>query len=242
MNSITRRLLLSTALLSGLLFFSVSLSAQTIRGSGNIQSQTRETGNFNSISSAGIFKIIITQGNSTAVKVETDDNILPYVITEVQGNELKLETKSNVNLKPSKEVDVYITVNKLDNVLISGACSLESTNTLKQYQLDFNLSGTSNLNLDLDVKRLSTSISGTGNATFKGKSTTSDYRISGTGNIDAKSLTNDNATVAISGMGKIHVNAEKQLNVFVSGMGKVWYQGNPQITQSVSGMGSITKE
>lgn len=239
----TKKLLcLGTALLLGIFLSAGTVFAQTVAGDGNIQTQSRETGNFKEISSSGIFHLVLTQGNTTAVKVRADANILPYIITEVDGNRLKLKTKRGVNIKPTKSIMVYITVNKLDDITVSGTGTVESTNTLQQDHLGVTISGSSEINLDLQVSKLSASVSGTGKGTLKGKCTQSDYRISGTANIDAGKLVADDSKIAISGVGKLHVNAQKQLDISISGMGKVWYQGNPRISQAVSGMGKVMHE
>lgn len=228
--------------LAGLSVLAKPAAAQQIEGNGQMQSQNREAGNFNEISSSGPFDIVLTQGNTTSVKVEAESNLLPYIITEVQGNKLVLKTKKGVDLKPDHEITIAITFKDLNQLKISGAGSLKGTNTLKLDRLALAVSGTTKVDLSLQSNSLSMGISGTTRADLKGSAAQADYRISGTADIDASDLISDNARVAVSGAGKLHVNASKKLDVSISGVGKVWYKGNPAISQSVSGMGVVRQE
>lgn len=227
-----------------LLFSLCSLScyAQRITGNGNIQSQQREAGNFTKIDCSGTFHIFLTQGNATQVKVETDENLLPYVVTEVNGNTLDLKTKRGISLDPSKSINVYVTLTQLDALNISGVCKAQSQNTLQSDHLKIGVSGTADMDLRLSTGSLTTTISGTAKMNLQGKATSSEFRISGSGDVMAGDLNTDNTEAHISGMGKLHVNAQKSLTVSVSGMGKVWYKGNPVINESISGMGKVMKE
>lgn len=222
--------------------FSLSCYAQRITGNGNIQSQMRETGNFHKIDCSGTFHVFLTQGNETQVKVETDENLLPYVITEVNGNTLDLKIKKDISVNPSKSIKVYITLPELDALNVSGVCKVQSQNTLQSDHLKIGVSGTADMDLKISTASLKTAISGTAKMNLQGKATFAEFQISGSGNVMADNLIADNTEAHISGMGKLHVNAQKKLKVSISGMGKIWYKGNPAVNESISGMGKIMKE
>lgn len=233
--------------ISALLFSSVllatSCSAQhRITGNGNIQTQSRSANNFTRIDCSGSFTIFLTQANSTGVKIETDENLFPYIITEVKGDKLVLKTKKGVNIKPSKSVKVYLTMKNIEALNVSGASKIQSQNMLQTDELKLSVSGSADMNLQLKTNSLSTDISGAGKMDVKGNATSTEYHISGTADVKADDLVTDNTEVHISGTGKLHVNAQKKLDVSISGIGKVWYKGNPEVAESVSGMGKIAKE
>lgn len=227
--------------LAGLLI-SFSCLAQVIAGNGDIQSQSRTTENFSKIDCSGAFHVVLSQGSETQIKVETDANLLPYIIADVSGSRLDLKTKRGVSLKPSKDITVYITLPDLEELNVSGLCKLQSQNTLQSDHLKLDISGTSEINLQLHTGTLNTKISGTSKMNLNGTATSSEYKISGSADILATNLTTENTIVSISGMGKLHVNAQKNLSVNISGMGKVWYKGNPSLRESVSGMGKVRQE
>lgn len=241
MKSVKRSLFV-LAVLAGLSICAFSATAQQVKGNGQVQSENRAAGTFNQITSSGPFDILLTQGNTTSVKVEAESNLLPYIITEVKGNTLILKTKNDVDLKTNQDITIAITVKDLNQLKISGSGSLKGTNTLKLDRLNLIVSGSEKIDLSLQSNNLDMGISGTTKVTLKGAASRTTYRISGTADIDASGLVSDNAQVAVSGVGKLHVNAQKKLDVSVSGVGKIWYKGNPSVSQSVSGMGVVRQE
>lgn len=237
-----KSILSAAGIFMALSLFSFSCLAQKITGNGNIQSQIRETSNFNKVDCSGTFHIFLTQGNETQVKVETDENLLPYIVTEVNGSTLDLKIKKDISVNPSKSIDVYISLPELDALNISGVCKAQSQNILQSEHLKISVSGTADMDLKISTTSLKTAISGTAKMNLQGKATSAEFQISGSGNVMAGDLVADNTEAHISGMGKLHVNAQKELKVSISGMGKIWYKGNPAINESISGMGKIIKE
>lgn len=238
----TKKIIAIMATFTGLFLFSIACFAQTISGNGDIQSQERKTGNFTGITCSGTFHVILTQGNENNLKVETDENILPYVVTEVKGNELDLRTKKGVTVRPTHSINVYITLKNLEAFNVSGVCKAESRNILRSDHLKVIISGSADLNLKVSTGPLVANVSGTSKMNLQGKASSSDFHISGSADVMAGDLITDRSDVHVSGMGKLHLNPQKTLNVSISGMGKVWYKGNPAINESVSGMGKVMKE
>lgn len=232
-----------SALLFSLALLTVSCSAQhRITGNGNIQTQSRSAGDFTRIDCSGSFTILLTQANSTGVKIETDENLMPYIITEVKGDKLVLKTKKGVNVKPSKAIKVYLDLKNIEALNVSGVAKVQSQNTLQADDLKLAVSGSAHVELQLKAHSLKTDISGAGKMDVKGNVTSAKYHISGTADVMAEDLMTDNTEIGISGTGKLHVNAQKKLNVSISGIGNVWYSGNPEVAESVSGMGKIAKK
>jgi hypothetical protein len=240
-----RSLIISIAILTGLLLIFTQGFAQhhgNIKGDGNIKSQARAIKDFSRVDCSGTFHIFITQGNNTSVKVEADQNLLSYIITEVSGDKLTIKTKKNVNINPSRPVNVYLSTKQIKALNLSGVCKVQTQNTLQADHLKVGISGSSDMNLQLKSTSFTSDISGTGKLTLQGNTTSAAYNISGTADVKATDFISDNTEVQISGMGKLHVNASKKLEVSVSGMGKVWYKGKPAISESISGMGKVTAE
>ena len=52
--------------------------------------ETRQVSNFDSIELSGSGDVIVTQGGSESLAIETDDNVMKYVKAEVEGRTLKL--------------------------------------------------------------------------------------------------------------------------------------------------------
>ena len=73
-------------------------------GSGVMKSQTREVSDFHAVEIDYPAQVVITQGKAVSVKVEADDNLLPGLITQVQGGTLKIsyKPKDNKRVNPTK--------------------------------------------------------------------------------------------------------------------------------------------
>lgn len=214
---------------------------ETIKGNGNVKQESREASAFTDISTSGVYKVIIEQGNTHSIRVEAEDNLLPYIITEISRGELSIHSKKGYNIQPTKEVRVYITLQKVDRLSASGASGFTSKGKLTSDLIRMDFSGAADANLDIHTRELKVGVSGAGNITLKGNTDKADYVISGAADISALDLPTDEVKLGISGTGKANVFVQKNLNVVISGMGKVKYKGEPSINQIISGMGKISK-
>ncbi|MCW3464333.1 head GIN domain-containing protein [Chitinophaga nivalis] len=214
---------------------------ETIRGNGKVSQEDRTAGSFKEISTSGVFKVVIQQGSTHSIKIEAEENLLPYIETSVSGNELSIHTKRGHNINPTKSVTVYVTMAKVNKLSASGASGFTSTGILKTDRLKLAFSGAADATLDIEAANLEVGLSGASNIKLKGSSSDAEYHISGTADIAALDLESQDVAVSISGTGKAQVFAQKKLEVNISGLGKVKYKGEPTVRQEISGMGKISK-
>ncbi|WP_212005816.1 head GIN domain-containing protein [Chitinophaga sp. HK235] len=214
---------------------------ERIRGNGNIKTENRTAGNFTDISTSGVYRVVVQQGSSNSIKVEAEENLLPYIKTEVSHGELEITTGDNVNLNPTKDMVVYVTLQDVKKLTASGASSFKGVGTLKSKNLTLSFSGAAHADLDLNIGELEVGLSGASKVMLKGKCNKGEYMISGAANADALDLQTEQAEVGVSGSGEASVQVDKKLNANASGTGRVKYKGEPSITQSVSGMGRVRK-
>src|SRR5205085_3408273 len=67
----------------GLFNFSVGFGGE--KGSGKIVTEKRNVSGFKGVDVGGDFQVEITAGKEFAVEIETDDNLLPLIETEVNN-------------------------------------------------------------------------------------------------------------------------------------------------------------
>ncbi|RBL89236.1 head GIN domain-containing protein [Chitinophaga flava] len=215
--------------------------SERVRGNGNIKTENRTAGSFTDISTSGVFKVVVQQGSSNSIKVEAEENLLPYIKTEISHGELQIFTGNNVSLNPTKDMVVYVTLQEVKKLTASGASSFNGVGTLKANNLALSFSGAVHANLDLNIKDLEVGLSGASKVMLKGTCDKGVYTISGAANADALDLQTEQAEVGVSGSGEASVQVDKKLNANASGAGRIKYKGEPSITQSVSGMGRVRK-
>jgi len=70
-----------------------------IRGNGNIKTATHSMSGFKDIEVAGAIDLYVSQGEIVPVKVETDENLLPYIEVFLEGNKLVVRHKEGTCIR-----------------------------------------------------------------------------------------------------------------------------------------------
>lgn len=233
---------MKTALLA-IFFMAVLSSCKMISGNGNVKKETRNPGTFTKIHSSGTADVVITSGSNCAVTVEDDDNLLPYLETNVENGTLQIHYKDGVSVT-NDHAKIYVTAPTLSEVATSGTSNITVSGLLQNPgKISFKTSGVGNIEGEVDAPAISVSISGAGTVKLRGRTKDFDCEISGVGHADCGNLESENTTVSVSGVGGAHVFASVHLNARVSGTGSVHYRGNPQNPEiHTSGVGNITPE
>jgi len=232
----TRRLF-SVLLLFAAIF--TACNARIIRGSGNLITEARQVSNFDSIDLSGVGDVIITQGGSESLSVETDDNIMNYLETVVENGTLKLGFKPGFNMIDPSRLIFNVGVDDLTGLTISGSGNIKSDMIVTD-QLEVAVSGSGEVQItNLSASRVSAEISGSGEVILDGDASAQDVAISGSGSYQADDLCSASVRVDVSGSGEATVCATETLDADVSGSGSVNYYGQASVSFSGSGSGNI---
>ncbi len=226
------------------IFFIAALSScKMMSGNGNVRKETRNLGTFTKVHSSGSADVVITSGSNCAVTVEDDENLLPYLETNVEDGTLEIHYKEGVSVN-TDHAKIYITAPTLSDVTTSGASNIKVSGVLQNPdKISFNTSGVGTIEGEVEAPAVSATISGTGTIKLHGHTKDFECELSGVGHADCGNLQSENTTVSVSGVGVAHVFASVHLNATVSGTGSVHYRGNPQNPEiHTSGVGSVTPE
>ena len=224
-----------------------SVQPRLIKGSGNVIVEDRNVSGFDQIAMAGAGQIIITQGDKESLSIETDDNLLEYISSEVKGDTLEIDFTKDIilssgarnSLQPSAGFVFRISVIDLERVSVSGAADIYS-DKLKTDRLVINFSGAGKIKIgDLNASWLDVSLSGAGDVDLAGKVESQDITISGLGHYGAFNLESQEASVSISGAGGAELWATETLDVVISGAGDVDYYGSPSVNPEITGLGRL---
>ncbi len=209
-----------------------------VKGSGNVVSQTRTVSGFDRVAVSGSGQLSIVQDNQESLTIETDDNLLPLIKSELSGGWLRIGP-DHVNLRPSKTIQYTLHLKNLREVQLSGALGATAP-SINTDRLQFGISGSGNIHVDkLEADDLNVQVSGSGDISLVGHVKTQEIHISGSGTYSAADLQSENATISVSGSGDATVWARGALTGHVSGSGDVKYYGSPQVNSQVSGSGSV---
>jgi Putative auto-transporter adhesin, head GIN domain len=193
-------------------------SSSRLRGSGTAATQTRSLPPFTKVELAGGVNVVVGDGARQLVVVHADDNLLDHVTTRVAAGRLVVgDTGSFTTTAP---LSVVVTVPKLAALALSGGGVLDAAN--------------------LDERTLAVTLSGGGVVHANGKTDRLRLLLSGGGDAELGGLAARDATVRLTGAGRVVVQVTNSLDALVSGAGAIFYSGNPEhVTSNVTGTGAI---
>ncbi len=232
-----------------LLGVTISLSSfaggwHTIKGNGVFKNETREAAGYTSLASGGMMDVEIAYGNSNTIRLEGEENLLPYIETEVKGKMLTIKTKEGYTLKTTQPIKIYVSMTTVNAIAQSGSGSIKGNG---EFSSDDNtsvaMSGSGSVSMNFSsLPSLSLRMSGSGNIDLSGKVQNEvDVKQSGSGNANLDDLSCNNATVQLSGSGNLRIHADKALTAHISGSGNVIYSGDATVASRVSGSGKVRK-
>jgi hypothetical protein len=151
------------------------------------------------------FDIKVTKGTTESLTIEADDDIMPYVRSEVKNGVLMLYLDHKREYRNIKMLKAYVTVKELNLVKLSGACKLVSDNEFKATKFKISLSGASSLKLKINAETLSLNGSGASNIDLTANARTAKFGISGSTKLQL-TLTSETTSLDISGASKISIS------------------------------------
>jgi hypothetical protein len=219
------------------------IGAKKVRGNGVLQAQQRNITDFKGVSVRGDMDVVLVPGSAFSVRVEADENLLPYIETERDGNMLVIAPRKGYNLRPETEMKIYVTAPIINDVEVVGSGNVVSQGIITaNNKLTTDVSGSGDVKLEVDAPEVGAEITGSGNINLGGNTRKFTAEITGSGDLMSFNLLSETTDVEISGSGNAKVFASKQLGIEINGSGNVDYKGNPaSINQNVAGSGNVNK-
>ncbi|MEX2596574.1 MAG: head GIN domain-containing protein [Salibacteraceae bacterium] len=209
-----------------------------IKGNGNVIEKTHPVEAFTSLSISGIYDVELVPGKSK-LTILADENLHEYISFKVDDNNLDIH--SNNKFLNGEQLKLTVFYNKLDELALTGASSVFSSETIKGEKFEIDVSGATELELSVKLKKLIMDLSGGSELYLSGSAEDVILDVSGAAEINAEELMAENVSIDITGAGEVSIGVQKTLNVDVSGAGEVKYIGDPKVTQNISGAGEVKK-
>src|SRR6266705_1397138 len=158
-----------------------------IRGNGNIKTDERTISAFANIHASGAFTIE-WQNGSPALRITTDENLLPYIDNHISGDTLRLRTREQI--WPTHGIKVVISSatrvtldGSVDQLLadMTGASELNARG-LQTKTAEISTTGAADAEIAV-AETLKVAITGAGKVTYSGNPKTVEKHISGAGSI-----------------------------------------------------------
>jgi Putative auto-transporter adhesin, head GIN domain len=217
------------------------VSGKRIRGNGNVKSEDRTESSFTGVEAAGSFNTYVGIGPQS-IKIEAEENIIPYIGTHVENGMLKIDTKDGFWLKTSRSIKIYVTAPRLNNIIVTGTGDLIGTTKITDSsRIDLRVHGNADMKIEVDAPQIDADLTGNGDIEVKGQTRNFESRATGNGHIKAMDLQTENAKIQIYGNGNADVSASVKLDVRIGGNGNVRYKGAAQVSSQITGNGNVRK-
>ncbi len=214
-----------------------------VRGNGNLTSQSRPIGDINGVELHSSFEVILAEGSPSNVKIEAEGNLIQYIELHVVNGVLNIETKGNVWLKPKRKIKIFVTSPSFNRIENTGSGKITSQTRLSSdSRINIDVTGSGDLNLEVDAPEVTASVTGSGNVKLSGETQKFTADVTGSGDIRAMNLLAEESNVEVTGSGNADVYSSVKMAASISGSGDIRYKGGAEVvSKSISGSGDLKK-
>lgn len=221
----------------------VSAGVKKIKGTGYLVVHDRQAEQpFTRVSVQQSITLYISQGKTEGITVEADDNIIPYIKTEIKDGQLNVFLDPEVIVRGYTAMNVSVSMPVITDINVAAAGRLEGSSLFTVNKLEIVASGAGNVKLEVKGSEVDVEASGAARLEFKGEVEHVDLEMSSASTLKAWELRVKDCDAEISGAAKAEVSISGRLEAEISSAGILIYDGNPQITkQNVTGRGALVK-
>ena len=223
------------AAITMMLVFTTAASFAQVRGNGKIVKEERQLSGFKAISVRNAINLQIRQGSEEKVTVEADENILPFLKTEVAEGELKIFIKGSIN--NSTALNVFVTVKQLSSLESSSAARVETKGKIESNEMRVSSSSGSAVQMEVACTELKIRLSSGSANSFSGSATNISVESSSGSALSAKELKAEKGELDASSGAVIVVNVTREVRARASSGAQISVSGNPASRDSDSSSG-----
>lgn len=238
----TKFFLLALLISNLYIFQSCEKVEQEISGNGSFAEEERVYTDFNNITLQGDFETRIFPDTSYFFKIEADENVLPFIETQIVGNELTVSYKDGIKVTDAT-VRIILGLPEVITITSNGDNTISNERILQSNVLTINAEGKTTLSLNIDVDYLKADISGKSIVNFSGYSKECKMSLSGKGKLTSSLMEVAMFNLKKSGNVAAILFVSDRLIVRSAGEGDIYCKGNPDyIEQDIKGNGQLFLE
>jgi len=209
-----------------LLLLSVSIWANAEKSN----TQSRNVASFSKISVSSGIDLYLTQGTTESVRVEADADLIDKIITEVNGETLRIYVKNTSawNWGWNKTRKVYVTFDDLSSLDASAGSDVEAKGEVKVEKINISASSGSDVEFErLFAQSVRVEASSGADAEVAGETKNLTVDSSSGSDIDCEDLLSEVCKASASSGSDITVYVTQSLEANASSGGDISYKGNP---------------
>ena len=213
---------------------------------GPIVKQEREiSGDFSLVDIQSAIHVEFKLSDKNLVVVETHEDMMPFIMTEVMNDSLVITRISN-RFRNVQRLRVTVYSEHLPQTFfVTGASSLTFNEPIKTESLSFDITGVSTLHLNnLESERLSLRVDGVSTVNITGKAGFVRAVAAGVSKLQMFGLEMDRLDVNLSGTSNANFgNIREDVSIQASGASRLAYRGTPAIKkQEISGTSRVNAD
>jgi hypothetical protein len=232
-----------------------------VTGSGNPTTKQYDYTGFSKLRIDKTFVATVSQGDTYAVSVTFDDNLVDDLRVELDGDTLRIGLDSNKSYT-DVTLKAEVTMPTLRGLEVTGGSAADASGFASQDPLDLEVSGAGkadfagmqagdvtidcsgagHLDGELKAQELRGEASGAGEVSFQGSASRAQLEASGAGRLGLKDFTVQDADLQLSGGASAQLRVTGSLKVEASGGAHLDYYGSPTVSKmEVSGGAQVNR-
>jgi hypothetical protein len=208
-------------------------------GNGKMATRTAKCPEITAINLTLSADVKLVSDSTGMVKIEGESNLIEAIILEQKGTELRIYAEPCIS--SNKPITITIPMKSVNELQINGSGSIKSENKMVAGDLELDIYGSGDIDLEVDATNVFSKINGSGNIVLKGASQRHKIEVNGSGDLDAENFPTGNVGITVNGSGDCKVLATTALAIKIRGSGNVYYSGAPDISSDIKGSGSLEK-
>jgi len=208
------------------------------KGNGEIVTERRSVDDFDELRIGGNFEVILEESNNMYVQINTDENLLKFIDTEVEGDILKITQQKKLISK--KKIRLIIHYTELEKIRTMGAALIKNEDYLRSEDLEIGMEGAGVIDLQINSVKLKVELSGAGVISLAGEVQEQELNLMGAGQIEAFDLESKVCDIFVGGLGSAEIYVTERLDATIEGVGSIKYDGMPEdLNTEIKGLGRI---
>lgn len=217
-----------------ILFITGAKSQKTIKGSGYILTQQREIATYNSIEVNGPLRIFATPDEVRPVIIEADNNLFPYIKTEVRHDTLRIFIDPEVYIETFAVMNIFLSTPNISNLKAENKATIDGSRTpWKNKTANIEARAETRIKWHVETSVLNVKAKGNTVITLNGNADIFNLELEQGALLAASELKTKQATVAITGMSsKATLDVSGSISYDLSQKARLIYQGTPEILKA----------
>ncbi len=207
-----------------------------VSGNGDVRKEERKATPFTGIRTSSGIDVFLSQGNGHSIVVEADENLIEYIVTEIDNGILRVYP-DNINVRGRRTMKVYVTMEEVEYLHTSSAGDIIGETPVRAESLKISTSSSGDVKLEVYATELLLKTSSAGDITLKGTADYVDASTSSAGDIKAYDMEVREADLRASSAGDIKITVTERMKARASSAGDIHYRGNPQYVDAKSSSG-----